>query len=390
MTFLPFLMSLVVAAVVSNTVLRRIALVPMQSYPYFLTQCQILMYVFAYSAILYHRYRRGDGTVTIEMLRIPKRPFLWIGLWDAVGDLLGNIGTSKLPGYQAPMLAKLNIIFSAIFSRLILQKRYTWSQLGAMAIVLCGAVVSFWPTIRHELLNGGNENEAIDTDEGTPVSLFYTLVYIASVAPTALAFVLKEEIFQKHRHLDLDVFVVMSYGSIVGLAVSMMLMPLASVPGLGGKEAIPLSELPEYMGRGSECFRGINPTLGDDCRGAPLAPALYLGVNVMMNISLLLLVKHGGALLGFLTTSVTFPLSTILFVLPWPLLGSSTLNIFVIIGLAIELTGIILYQHASSSAKRRDRHADLPGLSLHLARSSEGEHSYGSVNDHSGEDGIHI
>ncbi|EJK73957.1 hypothetical protein THAOC_04395, partial [Thalassiosira oceanica] len=50
--------------------------------------------------------------------------------------------------------------------------------------------------------------------------------------------------------------------------------------------------------------------------------------------------------------AVTFPLSTILFTLPWPLLGASTLNRFVILGLAIELSGIVYYQHASSKSAR--------------------------------------
>ena len=46
----------------------------------------------------------------------------YIGFWDSLGDILGNIGTSQLPGYQVPLLAKLNIIFTAIFSKWILKK----------------------------------------------------------------------------------------------------------------------------------------------------------------------------------------------------------------------------------------------------------------------------
>ena len=43
-------------------------------------------------------------------------------------------------------------------------------------------------------------------------------------------------------------------------------------------------------------------------------------------------------------------LSTILFTISWPLLGSSTLSGFVIAGLIVELTGVIFYQRASSVA----------------------------------------
>ena len=63
--------------------------------------------------------------------------------------------------------------------------------------------------------------------------------------------------------------------------------------------------------------------------------------------------------LTFLALSaVTFPLSTILFTLPWPLLGASTLDRFVIFGLVIELAGIVYYQQASSKSTRPEDSSD--------------------------------
>jgi len=340
----PILMASVVCAAVSNTIVRRIALVPLKHYPYLLTQMQGLIYALVYGSILFHRYR--DGAVTVEMLRISKRPFLWIGFWDSLGDILGNIGTSHLPGYQTPLLAKLNIIFTAVFSNWILKRTYSLSQVGAMAVVLCGSVVSILPSVLGRILvvEGGDGESASTTS-----SLFYVGVYVASVAPTALAFVLKEEIFECHRHLNLDIFVVNTYGSVVSLAFTILLLPLASVPGIG---EVPLRELAAYTRNGLDCFMGNDPTPADDCTGSPLAPLLYFCINVTYNIFILALVKQGGALLTFLTNTVTFPLSTILFTLPWPLLGASTLNRFVILGLAIELSGIVYYQHASSKSAR--------------------------------------
>ena len=138
-----------------------------------------------------------------------------------------------------------------------------------------------------------------------------------------------------------------TYGSIVSLVFTILLLPLATVPGFG---EVKLSELPQYMKNGFQCFRGINPTAEDDCEGAPLAPLLYFCINVTFNICILALVKHGGALLTFMTNTITFPLSTILFTLSWPLLGSSTLSGFVIAGLIVELSGVMFYQRASSLA----------------------------------------
>ena len=289
------MMASVVCAAVSNTIARRIALVPLERYPYLLAQMQGLAYALFYGAVLVRR--RRDGAVTAEMLRIPKRPFLWIGLWDSLGDVLGNIGTSRLPGYQTPLLAKLNVIFTAAFSAWILKRTYSASQVGAMAAVLCGSVVSILPSVLGRMPvaeEDGGESAS------TTTSLFYVGVYVASVAPTALAFVLKEEIFERHRRLDLDIFVVNTYGSVVSLAFTVLLLPLASVPGIG---EMPPGELAAYTRDGLDCFAGNDPAPADDCTGSPLAPLLYLCINVTYNIFVLALVKRGGALLTFLTNT---------------------------------------------------------------------------------------
>ena len=376
----------VVTTATANTIIRRITLVPLKHYPYLLTQMQGLMYTIFYGSILWSRYKQHDGTVTIEMLRIPKLPFLYIGFWDSLGDILGNIGTSQLPGYQVPLLAKLNIIFSAIFSKWILKKIYTTYQIGAMFLVLCGSIITLLPVISSQIFTTTNHEEDILNDNKdkngasstttTTTSLFYAMVYICSVAPTALAFVLKEQIFDQHRELNLDIFVVNTYGSIVSLIFTILLLPLAAIPGFG---EVPLSDLPSYMQRGFDCFRGINPTVYDDCTGDPMAPMLYFAINVTYNICILALVKHGGALLTFLTNTVTFPLSTILFTLSWPLLGASTLSGFVIVGLLVELSGIILYHRVTSLDIKSDS-GNEPHEQLELLNENQlNDNNYGAI-----------
>ncbi|CAB9514195.1 UAA transporter family [Seminavis robusta] len=371
---LPAMMASVVVSAVANTIIRRIALVPMQKFPYFLTQLQTLTYVFFYSSMLYLRFR--EGTVTWQMMQIRKSPFLYIGLWDSLGDMLGNVGTSQLPGYQVPLLAKLNIVFTAVFSALLLGKRYSGPQIAAMTVVLCGSVVTLIPTIFASSTAGSTSESTSSFSD-----LFYAGVYVASVAPTALAFVLKEQVFRENQHLNLDIFVVNTFGSIVGLVFTIALLPLAAVPGLG---KIQLHELPSYMKHGAACFAGHSPVEDYDCTGAPLAPLLYFAINLTYNICFLNLIKHGGALLTFITNTVTFPLSTILFTLSWPLLGSSTLNSYIIFGLCVELTGVVLYQRASSAVVKQQKEVDNPqepipagDVSSLLGRSNQG--NYGSV-----------
>ena len=69
-------------------------------------------------------------------------------------------------------------------------------------------------------------------------------------------------------------------------------------------------------------------------------------MNILYNICFLMSIKYGGTLLTFITNTVTFPLSTLLFTcgISWPLLGSSVrLNGWILAGLIVEVTGIFWY-----------------------------------------------
>jgi len=350
-----------VAAAVSNTILRRIAMVPMERYPLFLTILQTFNYVIVYGIILAFRIEHNHDTsnandrdrpVTKEMLQIRKMPFLWIGLWDSLGDLLGNSAIGKLPGYQPPLLAKLNIVFTALFSRALLGERYNQQQIFSMGVVICGSIVTLIPLVWDAILtsnsgsNGEDDGIGDDNSSNPLSSLFYVAVYISSVAPTALGFVLKEQVFREYeRSFDLDIFVVNTYTAIGGLLCqALFFVPLAGLSG------VPYSEISQYMGKGYHCFTNDfhNDSIeyDDACRGSPLAPVLYLAVNILYNIYFLMSIKHGGTLLTFITNTVTFPLSTLLFTcgIAWPLLGSSSrLNGWIVVGLLVEITGILWY-----------------------------------------------
>jgi len=347
---LPVILISVVATAVSNTILRRIAMVPMERYPLFVTICQTFNYVICYGGLLSLRIEH-DGVsnnegrpVTKEMLRIRKLPFLWIGLCDSLGDLLGNAAIGKLPGYQPPLLAKLNIVFTALFSSTLLGERYNMRQILSMVVVICGSIVTLIPIVWDALFQTSEDD--IDEKKSDSISqLFYIAVYISSVAPTALGFVLKEQIFREYEpSFDLDIFVVNTYTAIGGLLCqTVFFVPLAALSG------VPYSHISGYMADAYRCFTHdvrADSLLEEECRGSPLAPMLYLGINILYNIVFLMSIKYGGTLLTFITNTVTFPLSTLLFTcgIRWPLLGSSVaLNGWIVAGLSVEVTGILWY-----------------------------------------------
>ena len=354
---LPAILISVVATAVSNTVLRRIAMVPMERYPFFITICQTLNYVICYGGLLTLRIERngdsnnGGRPVTKEMLQIRKLPFLWIGLCDSLGDLLGNAAIGKLPGYQPPLLAKLNIVFTATFSHVLLGERYNLRQILSMVVVICGSLVTLTPLVLDALVKTSNNNlhggEDTDKESNPLTQLFYIAVYISSVAPTALGFVLKEQVFREYESsFDLDIFVVNTYTAIGGLLCqAVFFVPLAALSG------VPYNDISRYMADGYRCFThdvraDSSWNRDDECYGSPVAPILYLAMNILYNIVFLMSIKYGGTLLTFITNTVTFPLSTLLFTcgISWPLIGSSVrLNGWIVAGLAVEVTGILWY-----------------------------------------------
>jgi hypothetical protein len=128
---------------------------------------------------------------------------------------------------------------------------------------------------------------------------------------------------------------------VIQLLSSILLIPLAAVPHLG---KVPLNQLPEYLLNGAKCFASIATQLDDRCEAAPVATVVYLTLNVIFNISMLILLKRAGALLAFIANTTTFPLVLIVFALPWPLLGPSKLNYLAFISLAVELVGIVVFR----------------------------------------------
>ncbi|KAL0728241.1 hypothetical protein Bca4012_024334 [Brassica carinata] len=76
---------------VGNRVMYKLALVPLKQYPFFLAQLSTFGYVAVYYSILYFRYRAG--TVTDEMLSVPKMPFLIAGVLQALAAAAGMAAT---------------------------------------------------------------------------------------------------------------------------------------------------------------------------------------------------------------------------------------------------------------------------------------------------------
>ena len=160
---------------------------------------------------------------------------------------------------------------------------------------------------------------------------------------------------------DLDVFVVNSMDSLFQCIFTFLFLPLIAIPGFGGVE---FSDFPDYINKGAHCLVGISlDEKASSCDGMPYATIIYIAVNLVWNISFILLVKQGGAVLSFIAAAVSFPLANLAFILDWPLLPGNGFTIpdgpLDLLALFVVLSGLIIYRVFSIMLQRKKERAKL-------------------------------
>ena len=100
--------------------------------------------------------------------------------------------------------------------------------------------------------------------------------------------------------------------------VQFFLVPLQSLPGLGGPK---LADLPVAFREGAYCFAGVQQVKGvGDCGHyhAALSLLSYFVVFLAFNIVAVELIKQGGAVLMAMATAMAMPMQNLAFSLPLP------------------------------------------------------------------------
>lgn len=299
--------------------------------------------------------------------------FVALGFLDGIGTLMGLIAKPHITGDMAVLIPQTSLLFIVIVSMTILGTKYTLWQLWSVLVVLFGVILSIYP----KLSGAGVDSK----------NLIY--IFIMALAPlsSSFSFVIKEKLFTDFKRLhrtSLDVFIVNSHGSLFQLLLQPAIIPLAFLinPNL---LAVFKSEpdihvnFSTYLYVAFSCFGGINrnssilnTTLADmsslhavadvgsslaatsragDCSPMPYPYLIYIAINLTMNISFLFFVRHTTALMSFMTTKATIPLSICLFYLNWPpweadnpIISANTFSWFTISGLVVILFALMTYR----------------------------------------------
>ncbi|KAK7276656.1 hypothetical protein RIF29_17800 [Crotalaria pallida] len=318
---------------VGNRVLYKLALVPMKEYPFFLAQLATFGYLIVYFSILYIRYRAG--IVTKEMLSMPKIPFIFVGLLEALGAATGMAAGAILSGASIPILSQTFLVWQILLSIIFLGRRYKVNQLFGCFLVTLGVIIT--------VASGSGAGNSLKQS-----GIFWSLLMIVSFLLQAADTVLKEVIFldatRKLKGGSVDIFVVNSYGSAFQALFICFLLPFLSK--LWG---VPFGQLPNYLKDGAACFLNMG-TLSSGCDGAPLLPLLFIIVNMGFNISLLHLLKISSAVVSSLASTFSVPISIYMFTLPLPYLGvASSLPTGFLAGAIILVVGLLIYAWTPSN-----------------------------------------
>jgi len=236
---------------------------------------------------------------------------------------------------------------------------YTKFQYIGACIILCGLVISVWPS-----LTGG--------DGGGPI--VWDLVFFLATIPTALSGVYKEIAFREVE--DMDVWWLNGWVVLYQFLIGLLYAPLAAV-----MSDVAISDIPENIWQGAQCvFAGTNfvtesdddcstdtdcggdgDTCCDSCNGSidtvSAMPAiwgliLYMSFNLTYNILLVLVIKHGSAALMYIASTVVLPLGSLCFTLP-AFLGehARSFTAFDGAGLGVVLLGLIFYRFVGAKKK---------------------------------------
>lgn len=305
------------------------SLVPLGNYVFFLAQLQTFGYLLVYFGVLALRYKAGR--VSGAMLAIPRtmsRTFLAIGFVEALASLLGFVGAANLPGVVLPLLSQTILLWQVLLAVTLLRKRLGAAQLLGVTLVCAGVCLAAWPA------GGGSPLAGINP--------LYAGVFCFSMLFPALDTIFKERVFREARQqlgTDLDLFVVNSVGSLAqALFVFLMLPMLTAARGMRA------ADLPAYLADGWACFRGLTPSCGSDCSGAPLLPVLYVLLNLAFNVSALELIRQAGNVAMSLTMSAIVPVTILAFTISLPYLPPAPpLGPLFAVGAAVLLAGLLLF-----------------------------------------------
>ena len=336
-----------------NRIFGRLVTFPMHNYPLFMNILCVFVYIpICFLYIVPVTYYGWTTLISKEQQEIPKYKFAVMGAYDSLAGIMQTFAVNYISNASTIVLVQQSAIpISMAISKYTLDAKYTMAQYIGSGIVLLGIFVVLCPTLT---AGGGDESAAASSSGGSaPASdsqqLKWIFILVVSCVPMCLSSVYKEKALGE---VDIDVVYLNGWVAIYQFLIALPLcIPSAQVINISIDQI-----LPNIWG-GMLCWAGINsvttPSPGmdwvDDCSTAPLYVTTYLLFNVVFNILIVVILKHGSANIMWMASTVIVPLSNVAFSLDC-MPGHKPLTSFDIAGLVVIMMGLVEYRFSANLA----------------------------------------
>uniref|UniRef100_A0A7S2NY31 EamA domain-containing protein n=1 Tax=Zooxanthella nutricula TaxID=1333877 RepID=A0A7S2NY31_9DINO len=343
----------------ANNISKQIAAQPLKRYTYMLSLATAAANVPIYGAVLFALVKSGAvPRYQFEFVWRARRGlpcivfFAIAAFGDTLGDVITILCTPYVSGPINSLTSNCTTIWIAALATCILGSRYSVSQCLGLVCVLVAVILGILPSF--------------DSKGAGETNPFFAVVLSVDCIFYAVSFIIKEIVFRRYdrwaestgqnedgRGSGLHIFMMNTHLALFEFPLTLLVVPLNEAFGQTNGEGIV-----SYMGEAFTCvFGGTDASCGQDSHGgqfAGLCVAVYVVFNILWNVSILLSVKHTGALATFVALKAIFPVSTLLFAyVDWPLLGKSDVSWLVWVSAAIIMPCIIFYQWASEQQSVR-------------------------------------
>jgi CRT-like, chloroquine-resistance transporter-like len=343
-----------------NRIFGRLTTYPMHNYPIFMNIVSCAVYIpicFAYILPM----TAYTNSISKEQQDIPKYKFAIMGAYDSLAGIMQTFAINYITNSGTIVLVQQSAIpISMLISKIALQAQYTFSQYLGATVVLFGIAVVLIPNFISP-----SSAEVSAGAEGGNYELLWIFVLVLSCVPMCLSSVYKEKALGE---MEIDVVYLNGWVAVYQFLFSLPLcIPSSAVINMAVTEIIP------NMYGGALCWFGINSIAhgnlsglpADDCADSPLFVTTYLCFNIVFNILIVVILKHGSANIMWMASTVIVPLSNVAFslkIMP----GHKPLNSFDIFGLFVIMSGLVLYRFMGQiissiqkmSGKQRKEDAD--------------------------------
>lgn len=334
-----------------NRIFGRLQTYPMHNYPIFMNMLSVSIYIPICFAYIIPMVSFTD-VISKEQQDIPKYKFAVMGAYDSLAGIMQTFAINYISNASTIVLVQQSAIpISMAISKYALDAKYTFAQYLGSAVVLLGIAVVLIPTLlaspasasASSLSASGQPEQQLE--EG-PGQLLWILILIVSCVPMCLSSVYKEKALGE---VDIDVVYLNGWVSVYQFLIALPLcIPSSQVINM------PVSAILPNLWGGMLCWMGINSVTAqtvqsgslvslDDCSTAPLYVSTYLVFNIVFNILIVVILKHGSANIMWMASTVIVPLSNLAFSMDF-MPGHKALNSFDIVGLVVIMLGLVLYR----------------------------------------------